>query len=114
LRIVLNDCGEWKTKHKKGIFIIMEYQSEYAVAISSNKKGEDRAYGIKGISNSVANILPQKQPVQIETVLLPFKGNIVYDTIIATMPIEFEEGAKALLRDIYGRALKHGIITSLE
>jgi hypothetical protein len=104
----------WRTSHKKGMFFILEYQPEYAVAIAPNEKGEDRLYGIKGISNSVANTLQRNLPAQIETVLLPFKGKIIYDSFMRTMPIEFAEGAKAAFREMYDKAMKHGIITSLE
>ena len=68
----------WRTNHKKGMFLILEYQPEYAVAIAPNEQGEDRLYGIKGISNSIANALRRGLPVQIETVLLPFKGCLLY------------------------------------
>ena len=104
----------WRTNNKKGMFFILEYQPEYAVVIASNEQGEDRLYGIKGISNSVANALQRNLPVQIETVLLPFKGKIIYDSFIGTMPIGFAEGAKEAFRGMYDKAIKHGIITSLE
>ena len=103
----------WRTKHKKGMFIIMEYWPEYAVAIAPNEQGEDRAYGVKGISNSVANTLRRDLPTQIETVLLPFKGKIIYDSFISYMQIGFGEGTKSVFRRIYNKAIKHGIITSL-
>ncbi len=71
----------WRTKHKKGMLVILEYRPEYAVAIAPNEQGEDRLYGIKGISNSVSNTLRRGLPAQIETVLLPFKGKIIYDSL---------------------------------
>jgi hypothetical protein len=70
----------WRTNYKKGMFFILEYQPEYAVAIAPNGQGEDRLYGIKGISTSIANALQRDLPLQIETVLLPFKGKIIYDS----------------------------------
>lgn len=82
--------------------------------IASNEQGEDRLYGIKGISNSVANTLQRNLPVQIETVLLPFKGKTIYDSFMSTMPIGFAACAKAAFREMYDKAIKHGIITSLE
>jgi len=105
---------QWRANHKKGMFFILEYQPEYAVVIAPNEQGEDRLYGIKGISNSVANTLQRKLPSQIETVLLPFKGKIIYDSFMGAMPIGFAEGAKAAFREMYDKAIKHGIITSLE
>lgn len=96
------------------MFLVLEYQPEFAVAIAPNENGEDRLYGIKGISNSVANVLRRDLPVQIETVLLPFKGKIVYDSYMSSMQISYAEGAKALFRSMYDNAIKHGIITTLD
>lgn len=104
----------WRTNHKKGTFIILEHQSEYAVAISSNEQGEDRLYGIKGISNSVANTLPVNLPVVIETVLLPFEGKIIYDSFMSSMSISYGKGAKSAFQEMYSKAIKYGIITSLD
>jgi len=104
----------WRTNHKKGMFFLLEYQPEYAVAIAPNEQGEDRLYGIKGISSSVANTLRRGLPAQIETILLPFKGKIIYDSFISSMQVGFAEGARAVFRRMYDNAIKHGIITSLE
>lgn len=104
----------WRTNYKKGMFLILEYQQEYAVAIAPNEQGQDRLYGIKGISNSLATILQHKLPASIETVLLPFKGKIIYDSFIGTLPIGYAEGAKAAFREIYAKAAKHGVMTNLE
>ncbi len=104
----------WRRNHKKGMFFILEYQPEYAVVIASNEQGEDRLYGIKGISNSVANTLRRGLLAQIETVLLPFKGKIIYDSFISSMQIGYAEGARAVFQEMYDKAIKYGIITSLE
>jgi hypothetical protein len=104
----------WGKNHKKGMFIILEYQADYAVVIASNEQGEDRLYGIKGISNSIANTLRRELPALFETVLLPFKGKIIYDSFFYPMEIGFADGAKAAFQEMYDKAKKHGIITSLE
>lgn len=104
----------WRTNHKKGMIFILEYQQEFAVAIAPDAQGEDRLYGIKGISSSMENALRQNLPAQIETVLLPFKGKIIYDSFMSSMPIGYAEGAKAAFREMHDKAIKHGIITSLE
>lgn len=104
----------WRKNHKKGMFFILEYQSEYAIAIALSEQGKDMLYGIKGISDSVANTLQRNLPVQIETVLLPFKGKIIYDSFMSTIPIGFADGVKTAFRAIYDDAIKHGIITHLE
>ncbi len=104
----------WSTNHRKGMFLILEYQPEYAIAIAPNEQGKDRLYGIKGISNSIANILLRDLPVQVEAVLLPFKGKIIYDSIMSSMQLRFAEGAKENFREMHDKAIQHGIITSLE
>jgi len=104
----------WRSKHKKGMFLIMEYRPEYAVAIAPNSQGKDLLYGIKGICNSVANALQRELPVQIETVLLPFKGKIIYDSFMSVIDIRFGGGARELFSEIYDKVIKHGIIESLD
>lgn len=104
----------WRTKHKKEMFFILEYRPEYAVVLASDEQGQDRLYGIKGISNSIANTLRMDLPAQIETVLLPFKGKIIYDSFMGSMQMKFKEGAKAAFREMHDKAIRHGIITSLE
>jgi hypothetical protein len=104
----------WRTDHRKGMLVILEHQLEYAVALGSSEQGADRVYGIKGISNSVANTLHRNLPATIETVLLPFKGKIIYDSFMSSMSIGYGEGAKAAFCEMYEKAIKHGIITSLE
>ncbi|MEI7883802.1 MAG: hypothetical protein WCI30_00455 [Clostridia bacterium] len=104
----------WRTNHIKRMIILLEYQTEYAVAITHNAQGEDRLYGIKGISSSIANALRRDLPAQIETVLLPFKGKIIYDSFMSSMSISYGEGVRAAFREMHDKAIKYGIITSLE
>ena len=104
----------WKEKHKKGIYLVMQYQPEYAVFLGPDDQGEDRLYGVKGITNPVANVLQRGLPDYVEAVLLPFKGKVVYDTLLGTHPLQFGEGAKASFQEMYDRALRSGIVTSLE
>ncbi|MDD2397994.1 MAG: hypothetical protein PHE31_08405, partial [Tissierellia bacterium] len=59
-------------------------------------------------------ILRQDLPVMIETVLIPFKGKIIYDSYIGTFPIGYAKGAKALFGEMHAKAAEHGIITSLD
>ncbi|MDD2214427.1 MAG: SEC-C metal-binding domain-containing protein [Oscillospiraceae bacterium] len=103
----------WRHYHKKGMFFLVEYKPEYAVAIGSNEQKEDRLYGIKGISRPLSSIMRRELPIQFETVLLPFEDKLIYDSFISSIPIGFGEGAKRAFRDMYDNALGHGIITRL-
>ncbi len=104
----------WRTNHKIGMFFVLEYKEEYAVVLASNENGDEILYGVKGISDSVESTLQRSVPTQIEAILLPFKGKIIYDSFMTTMPLSYGEGAKASFREMYEKAIKRGIITSLE
>lgn len=54
-------------------------------------------------------------PLMVETVLLPFEGRIIYDSLIMPYSVNFGGGAKKGFQEEY-RELKRqsGIITSLE
>ena len=104
----------WKDKHIKGHFLIIEYKPEYAVIIGTNEEEEDCLYGVKGISTSISDVMRSRLPVTIEAVLLPFKDKIVYDSFIGSIPIGYLEGAKNILEQIYEKAKKKPIVTSLE
>ena len=103
----------WRDHHKKDMFLLVDYKPEYAVAIGTNEQKENTLYGIKGISRSLSDAMQQKLPTQIETVLLPFEDKIIYDSFTSSMSISFGEGAKKMFREMYEKAIVHGIITRL-
>lgn len=103
----------WSTRYKKGLFFVLEYQSEYTLMLEINEVGVNRLYGVKGISNAIEFTLQRNVPVSIETVLLPFKGMIIYDSFMASLSMTFGEGAKSELRDLHAQAMKFGVLTSL-
>lgn len=103
----------WRKKHMKGIFFVVKYEPEYVVLVAPDEKGKDRLYGVKGLKDSIATALSCELPTCIDTVLLPFKGKIIYDGFLHVMPIDFLEGAKESLQEIYDISMKHGIIESL-
>ena len=104
----------WGKHHMKQMFFVVDYKPEYTVVIGSNEQKEDRLYGVKGMTTSIAEAMQRELPIQFETVLLPFKDKIIYDSFMNRMPIGFAEGAKQMFREMYENALVHGIITSLE
>jgi hypothetical protein len=58
--------------------------------------------------------MQRELPIQIETVLLPFKDKIIYDSFMTSLPIGFAEGAKRAFREMYETALKNGIAASFK
>ena len=104
----------WRAHHKKGTFFVVDYKPDYAVILGSNAQKEDRVFGVKGISRSLADAMQRELPIMLETVLLPFGDKIIYDSYMASKPIGFAEGAKRAFGEMYANALEHGVITSLE
>jgi len=104
----------WRDHRISGKFVLVEYTPEYAVAIGSNEKGEDILYGIKGISRPLSAAMQRELPTIFETVLLPFKNQIIYDCFLSPMSVGFASGAKKMFDEMYEKALKNGIVTSLD
>jgi hypothetical protein len=104
----------WRNHHKEGLFFIVDYKPEYAVAVGEHGKEEERLYGIKGISRSLADVVQSELPIPLETVLLPFNCKIIYDSFINFQPLRFGKSAQRAFREMYEDALRHGIITGFE
>jgi hypothetical protein len=104
----------WKEKYVKGIFIFLGYQPDYAVALSLDSNEDSTVYAVKGISNTIPNTLNRELPVQVDMVLIPFKGHIIYDSFLNSYSISYGEGAKASFKEWYDEALTKGMVTSLE
>ena len=95
----------------KGTFFIVKQLKKYTKFLSS-KDGEDRAYGVYALYEGFDEIF--NLPSWVETVLLPFKGKIIYDGLILSKNIYFGASIRKNINDGLGIAeAKHGLITSL-
>jgi len=102
----------WVKGYIKGRFILMGYTPEYAILMHPEENGASRLYGVKGMTSSIAEITQQNPPIVIETVLLPFRDKIIYDSFIGSYPISYGDGAVSMFDELYSENLeKHGIIT---
>jgi hypothetical protein len=106
----LNIVRQWK-KFIRGDFYIERCLKKYAIFIK-----DDDVYGVLGLHDGFDEIFPKGYlPVYIRTVLLPFKGQIIYDGLLEGFPILFGGGIKRSLSETYMRAKQNGrIITALE
>ncbi len=109
----VNLLKSWRDHHKKGMFLLVDYKPEYAVAIGSDEQKQDRIYAVKGISRPLSDAMQRELPIQFETVLLPFKDKIIYDSFMSSKPLAFAEGAKRAFREMYENALGRWIITQI-
>lgn len=104
----------WRTGFIKSEFVLMGYMSKYSVLMSIQSGKPCKLYGVKGINSSIAETMHQQLPVMLETVLLPFKDKIIYDSFMITDNIEFGGEVKNMFMKEYAKAeRKFGIITQL-
>ena len=95
----------------QGRFILVSYQKKYAVFLNDE---EQLAYGVLAISDPFETILGSHLPIVLETVLLPFKGNIITDGMMAPYSVSFGRGMRDGFKASFQEAKsKYGIITSL-
>lgn len=72
------------------------------------------AYGVLALSQPFEELIGPYLPVMTQTVLLPFKGKIVYDGLISRFSISFGSGIKRMLSESFTQAKqRQGIVTSL-
>ena len=66
------------------------------------------------MTDEIADILPPTLPLLIKAVLLPWKGQIIWDGLFTIYNISFGSGIRGSIRESYRQAKAAGIITSLD
>jgi hypothetical protein len=94
-----------------GRFVVERLLKKQAIFIEGNQ-----VYGVLGLHSSFDEIIPKQMlPVFIETVLLPFKGQIIYDGLMRGGNIMIGSNMAADFKETYMAAKQNGrIITSLD
>lgn len=102
----------WKN-FVSGDFFIYDHADDYSIFLEPGDK--PKAYGVVGIMSPIQEVVGPMLPTLVKTVLLPFKGRIIYDGVISSTRIIFGGGMKRTVKEDYLRAkAEHGIITSLD
>lgn len=98
------------SKFIAGDFYVERYLAKHAIFI----KNKD-VYAVLGLYEPLDYLVRREQlPAYVKTVLLPFKGRIVYDGLIQTYRIHFGGGIRGDLRETYLAAKQNDrIIESL-
>ncbi|AFY82551.1 hypothetical protein [Oscillatoria acuminata] len=95
-----------------GRFYIYSYQKNYAVLIDD--RPPSKAYGVLALDCPFPELVGSVLPVMVETVLLPFKNQIIYDGTLQPYPFYLGLSIKGSLNETYHHAVeKFGIIASL-
>ncbi len=95
-----------------GRFQIFRYLKKYTVFIGE----QAQVYGVLGLSDSLDEMFyGQPLPILVQAALLPFRGQIVYDSFLQSYNIFFGGGIRERLKEEYMAAQQNGrIITTLE
>lgn len=100
----------WK-HYIRGQFYLFRHLKKYSIFL--NSVSPPMAYGVLSISDSLKDLFPFV-PVMVETILLPFKNQIIYDGYIGAFNISFGGGIRSSFKDSYNEAkTAHGIIETL-
>lgn len=108
----LAEVSSW-SRFIRGDFYVMRHLKRYSVFLSSGEPA--RAYGVLGLTESIADRFPDYSlPVYLKTVLLPFKGQIIWDGFANYFNITFGPGMRASFNETYQRVKqREGIVESL-
>jgi len=95
-----------------GKFYVFRELAKYTVFLSTTSPAI--AYGVLALSQPFEELIGPYLPVLTQTVLLPFKGVIVYDGLMSSYNISFGPGIRRSLNESFKEAkARHGIVTSL-
>jgi len=96
-----------------GKFYVFRYLKKYTVFLTSGGS-PNKAYGVLGLADPLEEVIGPSLPRLVTTVLLPFRGKIIYDGLVSGYNITFGGGIKRTLNEEYKQAKEvFGIISSL-
>ena len=103
----------WREHALVGDFFIERFLKKGAIFLGD---GEKDVYQVWGLHESLEEMFEGAAlPLRVQTVLLPFKGHIIYDGLLSIYRIYFGSGISGGLRESYMAARQNGrIITNLE
>jgi hypothetical protein len=101
--------ASWQHR-RAGAFYVLRHLKKYSVFLSAE---ESAVYGVLGLVSDLEDVVPFV-PCYVNAVLLPWEGQIIYDSLLAPYNITFGPGIRRGLDQSYKDAKERGaIITSL-
>src|SRR6516165_3994686 len=95
-----------------GDFYVLRFLKKYTIFLTA--KEPTVAYGVVALSDPLDEVIEQPLPFYCKTVLLPFRGRIVYDGLLSGYNLIIGSNMTRELNDAYNAAKeRQGIITSL-
>jgi hypothetical protein len=102
---------KWRNVERE-IYVLVKHYPEYSVFLSTKNQA---VYGVLALTDDFSDVIPSKLPVFLETSLLPYKGQIVWDGIAAFFTCTVKQEVLDLFyKECETRKLNGTIITNLE
>jgi hypothetical protein len=83
---------DWRNHFVYDKFIVVKQLPKYAVFMDEK---ETHLFGVYGLTDSIEYSIPGNLPFVLETILIPFKDKIIYDSLFRYFPIKFGPGARS-------------------
>lgn len=100
--------AQWKN-FVAGDFYVERYLPDASIWIACEPPAT--VYRVQGITQSIEAMIDRRDlPLRVNSVLLPFKGQIIYDGLLSTYKVLFGGGVKSSLRAEYIAAEQSGCI----
>jgi hypothetical protein len=105
----------WRKHFICDVFVFMRNLQKYSVLMNVDDDNNTRLYGVLGITDPIIDLFTGKQlPIVMRTILLPFKGKIIYDGLIQSDKASIGPNMRKSLNESYRLAKNnYGIATSL-
>lgn len=101
----LSVIESWRNHHYRGTFIVERHLQKGTIFITQEKDEEEKVFLVHGLETPLVEMLPKHiLPLVIKTVLLPFKGKIIYDGLFKEAPTLIGSQYTRSLKEAYMRA----------
>lgn len=87
----------------RNMYIICKYENEYTGFMA-----EQKIYMVKGINDNIDNIIPYNSlPYPVITTIMPFKGNLIFDSILLGYGIKIDASVANEILNEYEKMQKY-------
>lgn len=101
----------WKKMIYKD-FVVFKHLQGHTLFLDWREGG--KAYGVKGISDPLIDMLGTRVPLFVKTAMLPFRDKIICDGLIQMYPISIGPGMRRSIKEFYDETkAEFGILTTL-
>lgn len=96
---------KWRKHYVAGPFFVERFTKNGAVFISTQT---GQVYLVRGVTSDIEESVDKNAlPLMVETALLPYKGNLVYDGMMQAFPDALDAEGKKAITKIYEYAKEH-------